>query len=136
MLFRSQAALYLIFLIVVKDTSFDQAFPESTKNSIGIAAGFFISIPYEIGFHYFKGWTPGKRALGVIVRDYKTKGPLSLRQCVLRYIGQIIAILPFGAGFLMAAWDKEKRGLHDLIAGTISYKFQNNPLELTKNSQM
>lgn len=124
-----QAALYVIYFLFLRGTSFDQAIPEATKNFIGLGAGFFVSTPYEIGFHYWKGWTPGKRVLRVIVRDYKTKGPLSLKQCILRYFGKVIALIPFGAGFLMAAWDKEKRGLHDLIAGTVSYTFEEDPLE-------
>jgi uncharacterized RDD family membrane protein YckC len=127
--FMGQAALYLIYFLFIRDTPFENAFSPGMKNYVGIFAGFFVSVPYEIGFHYLKGWTPGKRVLGIVVRDYKTRGPLTLKQCVVRYLGQIVSMIPFGAGYLMAAWDPEKRALHDLMAGTISYTFRKNPLE-------
>ena len=48
--------------------------------------------------------------------------PIGLDKAVLRYIGLWINILTLGIGYLMIAFRKDKRGLHDLIAGTVVEK--------------
>ena len=36
-----------------------------------------------------------------------------------RYFAKIISALTLGIGFLMVAWTDRKRGLHDMIDGTV-----------------
>ncbi|MFP4642130.1 MAG: RDD family protein [Dehalococcoidia bacterium] len=77
-----------------------------------------IAVVYFIGFWAWIGQTPGKAALGVkIVRLDGT--PINLGTAILRFIGYIISCLILCIGFLMIAFHVQKRGLHDLIAGTI-----------------
>jgi uncharacterized RDD family membrane protein YckC len=46
--------------------------------------------------------------------------PISLKQSWIRCLSYTLSYLPMCAGFIMAAFQPEKRALHDLIAGTVS----------------
>ena len=95
-----------------------------TTNNAGLeqllnVLGEVISVGY---FVYFwsalaQGRTPGMRALGLAVirndGEYLTVG-----RSVLRYVGMLLSILVFGLGLLWVAWDPQKQGWHDKIAGT------------------
>jgi len=85
---------------------------------IGIVLAFVIPIVYFVGFWAWLGQTPGKAALGVkIVRlDGTTIG---IGTAILRFIGYIVSSIVLYIGFLMIAFHGRKRGLHDLIAGTL-----------------
>ena len=89
--------------------------------NIGIIVSFLaiiISIVYVVGFWTWLGQTPGKMALGV--RIVKMDGtPISLGVAILRYIGYIVSAVVVYIGYLMIAFHGQKRGLHDLIAGTV-----------------
>lgn len=61
--------------------------------------------------------TIGKDAFGLIVNDLDNK-QISMGKATLRWLGRIVCSLTLNAGFLVAAFHPEKRGLHDLIAGT------------------
>ncbi|MGA7985503.1 MAG: RDD family protein [Burkholderiales bacterium] len=37
----------------------------------------------------------------------------------IRFLGYFVSIVPLGLGFLWIAFDRKKRGWHDLIAGTV-----------------
>jgi uncharacterized RDD family membrane protein YckC len=67
----------------------------------------------------FKGTTPGKKFVGVRIVDAKTLQDISNIQAITRSIGYIASSLPLGIGFLMIAFRKDKRGLHDLLADTL-----------------
>lgn len=69
-------------------------------------------------FHLvFLGRTPGKLLVGLRVIDSKGRriGPI---RAFIRTLAYIPSGLCFGMGFLWAAFDVERRGVHDLIAGT------------------
>lgn len=64
--------------------------------------------------------TPGKYMLDCYVVDAKSLGALTIRQALLRYFGYFVSLfLTLGLGFLWIAFDKHKRGFHDLIAGSV-----------------
>lgn len=80
----------------------------------------FLSAIYEIAFLTRFGATPGKMALGLKVR--KADGtPISFGRAVGRYFAYWLSCLTaplIFIGFLIAAWDREKRALHDFICDT------------------
>jgi uncharacterized RDD family membrane protein YckC len=41
------------------------------------------------------------------------------RQALRRFVGMVIAAIPLGAGFLTILVDDRRRGLHDMIGGTV-----------------
>ena len=71
---------------------------------------------------FWKKWagaTPGKKLLGIHVVDAKTYSEINNKQAIIRYIGYIISTIPLAVGFLMVAFRKDKRALHDLLAETV-----------------
>ncbi len=48
--------------------------------------------------------------------------PIDFGRALLRYIGYLASGLTLGIGFLIIAFNREKRGLHDYIAGTVVVK--------------
>ena len=77
-------------------------------------------------FTYFwsaagKGQTLGSRALNI--RVVKTDGSyLDYGGAFLRYIGFVISCVAFFLGVIWAAFDAQKQGWHDKIAGTYVVK--------------
>ena len=63
------------------------------------------------------GQTPGKMLCGIAVvcRD---GSPVGYGRAMLRWVGNALAALTFGLGFLGVLFTAERRGLHDWIAGT------------------
>jgi uncharacterized RDD family membrane protein YckC/predicted Ser/Thr protein kinase len=65
--------------------------------------------------------TLGKIIWRIQVNNLKG-GRISFLQANSRYWGKLLSLIPFCAGFMLAGWTKNKRGLHDFIAGTIVVK--------------
>lgn len=76
-----------------------------------------IGLGYSIFFLRKYAATPGKMALGLKV--YRSdSSPLSRGRIVGRYFAEWVSALTLGLGYLIAAFDSEKRSLHDRIADT------------------
>lgn len=69
--------------------------------------------------HVF-GTTLGKYPFHIQVVQSRTGELLTVQQSLVRCLSYTLSYLPLGAGFLMVALHPEKRGLHDLIVGSIS----------------
>jgi uncharacterized RDD family membrane protein YckC len=63
--------------------------------------------------------TPGKMMIRARIVDAETGGLPTLGQYVIRYVGYFLALLPLGLGLLWIMFDSRKRGLHDIMAGTM-----------------
>jgi len=72
---------------------------------------------YHSSFVYQFGGTPGKLALGcrVVTAD---GAKLTLKRSIARYFASLISVMTFGIGYLIAAFDDERRTLHDRICDT------------------
>lgn len=67
------------------------------------------------------GQTIGSKLLNL--RVVRTDGSdLSISQALIRYVGFFISALVLGIGFIWAAFDANKQGWHDKIAGTYVIK--------------
>jgi uncharacterized RDD family membrane protein YckC len=78
---------------------------------------FAIGIAYMVFFVGRYGGTPGKLALGLrIVNEDGEK--ISYLRAFCRYLASFLSSLILGIGYLMAAFDGEKRALHDRICST------------------
>jgi uncharacterized RDD family membrane protein YckC len=76
-----------------------------------------LSLAYDVYFLSSRGATPGKMALGLKV--IRADGsPISAGLAAGRYFAKILSSLTLFIGFLIAAFDREKRSLHDHICGT------------------
>ncbi len=72
-----------------------------------------------IAFWYYIQATPGKRLVNSQIVDFKTGQPASLWRLIVRYLGYFISTITFLFGFIWIAFDKNKRGFHDYLAGTV-----------------
>lgn len=67
----------------------------------------------------FTGRTVGKWATGLRV-ERRDGGRLGFGRAILRHtVGYLASLLTLGLGFLLAAFSRDGRALHDLIAGTV-----------------
>ncbi|MEA3228448.1 MAG: RDD family protein [Campylobacterota bacterium] len=66
----------------------------------------------------FRGATPGKRLVHIKIVDAKTFKDIDNKQAITRSFGYIVSTLLFLVGFIMVAFRKDRRGLHDLLAQT------------------
>jgi uncharacterized RDD family membrane protein YckC len=83
---------------------------------------------YSVLFHWRWGQTLGKMAVDIRVvtcRPTPTSpgwltdsGPLTLGCAALRQLASLLSSAILGVGYLMAGLRRDKRALHDLIAGT------------------
>jgi len=63
--------------------------------------------------------TPGKMLFRLKIVDKNTLNEIPGLQSVKRYVGYFVSFFPFGLGFIWIAFDKQKRGFHDMIADTL-----------------
>ena len=63
--------------------------------------------------------TPGKMAIGAWVVDARTGEAPSVAQCVVRYLGYFVSMLPLFLGIIWVGIDAKKQGWHDKLAGTV-----------------
>lgn len=85
------------------------------------------------------GATPGKMVIGARIVDAKTGRLPTFGQCIGRYLAYILSAIPLCLGFIWVAFDKRKRGWHDMLAGTVvvrkkarfqAVSFKNSPKEV------
>ncbi len=79
--------------------------------------GMAIGISYHVYFTRKQDATPGKQAMGLkLLRADGSK--LTVGRIIGRYFSHFINAFTLGIGYLMAAFDDQKRGLHDRICDT------------------
>jgi uncharacterized RDD family membrane protein YckC len=82
-----------------------------------VALGIILSAVYFVGFTGGCGQTPAKMLLGlrVIRRDGRSAG---YGRAFVRWVGYGLGVLTLGLGFLIALLNRDRRALHDWLAGT------------------
>jgi len=80
-----------------------------------------VALGYLLMFTAAGGQTLGKMAVGLrVVTDRGQR--LSFLNATGRYFAKFISAIILGIGFIMVAFTDRKRGLHDMIAGTLVIK--------------
>ena len=91
-------------------------------NAVGriLAAGAWVLAvsAYFVTFWATVGQTPGMRMMDLRVTTAQGDPPSGGRS-IVRVFGLALAIIPLFAGFLPVLVDDRRRGLHDLLAGTV-----------------
>ena len=68
---------------------------------------------------YFRGYTLGKKALGLRLVRQSAGSPIKIGNLVLRcYLGMQLSIMTFFLGYLLGAVSKRKLTFHDRLSGT------------------
>ena len=90
----------------------------SAENALRVA--FFLLFPvfYYVFLHGAYGQTFGKMALRIRVLN-EDGTPLDYRKAFLRWLGYFLCDLTLNIGYLWAAFDPRKQGLHDKVCRTI-----------------
>ena len=66
-----------------------------------------------------RGGSPGMRAVGLRLFDWRQRIPIGYTRAWLRLGAVVVTILTLGLGFLTIPFRKDRRALHDLLAGTL-----------------
>ena len=77
------------------------------------------SAGYFVTFWSTTGQTPGDRLMRIRVCRADGTGTLGPGRSLLRLVWLALAALPLLAGFLPILFDDRRRGIHDMLAGTV-----------------
>jgi uncharacterized RDD family membrane protein YckC len=114
--------LYLVFLLIwgpLKVTPDEMNDPEKLMETLRPMANrlFWMQLGYFVLFHGGFGATVGKMVLRARVTNLDGS-PIGFLKALVRWLVWYLCMIPFGLGFLVVPFRKDKRGLHDLTAGT------------------
>jgi uncharacterized RDD family membrane protein YckC len=97
--------------------------PSDTVQTLALAAGgvayVLWSIGYFVTFWSTTGQTPGNRLLQIRVCRAADGDVLRPRKSLLRLAAMMLCAIPLFAGFLSILVDSRRRGLHDMVAGSV-----------------
>jgi uncharacterized RDD family membrane protein YckC len=95
------------------------------ENAAGLAhsrLAFQVCLVAMAGLYFVWQWVRGGQTLPMKTWRLKLVSndddALSLRQAIVRYVAAFASLALFGAGFVWALFDRDRRFLHDRIAGT------------------
>jgi uncharacterized RDD family membrane protein YckC len=88
-----------------------------TRQSVLFAVDTIIDTTYSVVFVTKYGGTLGKLACGIRVITAEGNR-LTYRHSLARALAQWLSTIPCGLGFVLAAFDGQKRALHDMICNT------------------
>ncbi len=116
--FWIRLAAYLIDLAAIILFILLSYFPLAMMGLASAFAGAIFIIVVLAALVWIPAVSPGKRALGLrVLRWDGSRAGLGRKLC--RSLAEMLSELIFFIGFLMIAFRKDRRGLHDLICGTV-----------------
>jgi uncharacterized RDD family membrane protein YckC len=126
--FAGGAVLALVASLV------DAQFDDTLMAILATAAWAIVVGIYFVLFWSTAGQTPGMRVMGLRVRTPDGQHP-GVGRSIVRLIGLGLAIIPLFAGFLPVLVDDRRRGIHDMLAGTlVVYADAEPPVEAVTKS--
>jgi uncharacterized RDD family membrane protein YckC len=91
----------------------------TVEQLIAAAAWLVATAAYFVIWWSLTGQTLGQRAMQLVVLTADGSGPPPPMRSTVRVLWLGLCILPLFAGFLPALVDDRRRGLHDIVAGTV-----------------
>ena len=86
--------------------------------SLSVSIKFLMNISFYVFFNGKYGATPGKMVIGAKIVN--TDGsPISYTKAFARFFAEMLSTFIFFIGYIMAAFDSQKRALHDRICNTL-----------------
>lgn len=92
---------------------------------------FLWTIGYFATFWSTTGQTPGGRLMRIRVCRADTGEPIGFGRGVLRLVYLTLAAIPLLAGFVPILFDERRRGLHDMLAGTVVVSAPDEPVAVS-----
>lgn len=113
----------LVASVVAFSTLLARLLGSRSAADAAITAGYVVALALAaldlLALPVFTGRTVGKWATGLRV-ERLGGAPLGFGRALLRHtLGYLASLLTLGVGFLLAAFSREGRALHDLVAGTV-----------------
>jgi uncharacterized RDD family membrane protein YckC len=97
--------------------------PKDSVDTILIVVGGAVFVAWSVGyfvtFWSTTGQTPGSRVMRITVRTADGGDIIGPPRAAVRFAGLILAAIPLLAGFLPILFDARRRGLQDMLAGTV-----------------
>jgi uncharacterized RDD family membrane protein YckC len=87
--------------------------------AIGAVAALIWGVGYFVFFWSATGQTPGNRVMRIDVQDADSGGPISARRALVRFGALLLAAIILCIGLLLILVDRQRRGLHDRLVGTV-----------------
>ena len=123
---RTAALLLDVILFMLVQASFSRLArvlwgpaPDGGAADGGVALfTLFFTLVYTTTLHTVAGQTIGKSLVGVRVVSAADGAGVTVGPALLRHLAYGLSLLPLGFGFWMAGLRRDKRALHDLMAGT------------------
>jgi uncharacterized RDD family membrane protein YckC len=110
---RVVASIIDAVLMGILSTVLTNAFGQTVGGSLS----FIVNVAYLFGFWLTSGQTVGHKIMGL--RVIRTDGGvLTPTNAIMRYLGELLSGAAFGIGFIWVAFDANKQGWHDKLAGT------------------
>ena len=66
-----------------------------------------------------RGGTPGLRLCGLRLLDWRQRLPIGYPRAFLRLAALLVTFLTLGLGYLLVPFRRDRKALHDLLAGTL-----------------
>jgi uncharacterized RDD family membrane protein YckC len=116
-------APFLATRVVERYLQAGPASEQGTRTATALAVGSLVLWALYAFYYVLHGWarrggTPGLRLLGLRLADTRHQVPIGWGRALLRLLGVVLSTLTLGVGFLLPAFRKDRRALHDLVAGT------------------
>jgi len=92
--------------------------PSWLKIVLGAGGWIVLNLAYFVGSWSLTGQTAGMRVMSIRVAK-QSGGRLSVWRGAVRAAGLILAAIPFFAGYLLILVNDRRRGLQDLLAGSV-----------------
>ena len=113
----------LVASVVAFSTLLARLFSTRSAADTALTIGYVLAVAFAalnfLLLPAFTGRTAGKWATGLRV-ERRDGEPLSFGRALLRHtVGYLASFVTLGVGFLLAAFNREGRALHDIVAGTV-----------------
>jgi uncharacterized RDD family membrane protein YckC len=115
-----QGSLLLVAALLGLVASLVGGLTLGTAGQIAAAAAWLVATAaYFVVWWSLDGQTLGQRAMRLVVLTADGSGPPPPMRSTVRVLWLGLCIIPLFAGFLPALVDDRRRGLHDIVAGTV-----------------
>ena len=120
------AVINLVAIVVAGGVALALSVLSVPKNSldtalIAVGGALFLawSVGYFVTFWSTTGQTPGCRLMRIMVCSADDGSIVRPRRAAVRFGCLVLAAIPLLAGFLPILFDARRRGVHDMLAGTV-----------------